>query len=80
MNLPNKGLGKKGLAGVAARDVPTPKSYREAISGPFADHWNAAVLKELNNLKDHGVYKWVERPVGAPVPIDATWAWRVKPK
>ena len=79
MNLPNKGLGKKGLAGVAARDVPTPKSYREAISGPFADHWNAAVLKELNNLKDHGVYKWVERPVGAPVPIDATWAWRVKP-
>ena len=67
------------LDGIAARDVPTPKSYKEALSGQFADHWNKAVLKELDNLKSHGVYRWVERPAGASPPIDATWAWRVKP-
>ena len=70
---------EKTLANVKARDVPTPRSYKEALSGEFADHWNAAVLKELRNLADHGVYKWCELPQGASRPIDTTWAWRVKP-
>ena len=67
------------LGNMKARDVPTPRSYKEALSGDFADHWNAAVLKELQNLADHGVYKWCELPQGAARPIDTTWAWRVKP-
>ena len=62
-----------------AREIPTPKSYKEALSGVFADAWNEAVLKELANLKDHDVWEWCELPEGRNHTIDATWAWRVKP-
>ena len=64
---------------IRARDIPTPKSYKEALSGDFAAHWNEAVMKELKNLEDHEVWRWVETPIKKPHLIDATWAWRVKP-
>ena len=62
-----------------ARDVPTPRSYADALSGDFAEHWNEAIMKELKNLNDHKVWRWVETPTNRPHIIDATWAWRVKP-
>ena len=62
-----------------ARKVPTPKSYKEALAGDFADAWNEAVLRELKNLQDHDVWEWCELPEGRNHTIDATWAWRVKP-
>ena len=65
--------------GIRARDVPTPKTYQEALSGDFAEEWNEAVMKELKNLEDHKVWRWVETPIKKPHIIDATWAWRVKP-
>jgi len=67
------------LSKTMARNVPTPKSYREALSGEFASAWNAAVLKELKNLVDHDVWEWCELPKGRTHTIDATWAWKVKP-
>ena len=62
-----------------ARDVPTPKSFKDALSGEFATEWNQAVIRELKNLKDHSVWEWCELPEGRTHTIDATWAWRVKP-
>ena len=69
----------RDLSHTLARDVPTPKSYREALQGEFADAWNEAVLKELRNLETHDVWEWCELPEGRTHTIDATWAWRVKP-
>ena len=67
----------KGMGSIKARDVPTPKTYREALSSEFAEFWQAAVLKEIKNLEDHEVYEWVELPAGRRA-IDATWSFKVK--
>ena len=71
---------REGRTGkLLARDVPTPTSYKDALSGDFATEWNQAVLRELKNLRDHSVWEWCELPAGRSHTIDATWAWRVKP-
>ena len=67
----------KGLEGVKASSIPTPKKYEEAVSGDFAKYWNDAIQKEIQNLRDHQVWEWCDLPKGKRC-IDATWAFRVK--
>ena len=67
-----------------ARDAPTPKSYREALSGEFATAWNAAELRELKSLKDQEdqeVWEWCEPALegGGAHAIGATWDWGAEP-
>jgi hypothetical protein len=61
-----------------AVDVPTPKSYDDAMRGEFREEWQAALDSELENLRKHKVYVWVPRPAGVKI-LDSNWAWRVKP-
>ena len=61
-----------------AVDVPTPRTYDEAMKGEFKKEWLAALESELENLRSHKVYVWVPRPAGVKV-LDSNWAWRVKP-
>ena len=68
----------RDLSQTLARDVPVPKSYRDALSGEFGEVWNSAVMRELHNLASHDVWEWCELPKGRNHTIDATWAWRVK--
>ena len=42
--------------------VPTPKTYKEALTGEFAPAWNKAVLRELQRLRDDEVWAWEEFP------------------
>ena len=68
----------EGLKHLKARDVPTPKKYSDAIEGDFKEFWKASIHKEIANLEDHNTWEWTDLPKGRK-PIDATWAFRVKP-
>ena len=67
----------KELKSRRAVSVPTPKTFDEAMRSEFAELWKLAVRKELENIKSHGVYEWVPRPVNASM-VDSNWAWKVK--
>jgi hypothetical protein len=65
------------LAHLRASEVPTPKTYREAMSGRFAKYWKEALDAEWKNVRDHGVYEWVPKPPGVHL-IDSNYAWKCK--
>ena len=54
-----------------------PGSYEEAISGPEAAQWEAAMEDELQSLTDHGTGVLVDRPRGARV-ITLKWVFTRK--
>ena len=57
--------------------MPEPKRYTDAVTGRHSELWREAILKEVENLQSHGVWKWVWLPEGARC-IDATWRFKVK--
>ena len=65
------------LDGIKAADVPVPKNYRDAMRGEFAEMWKDAVAKEMKNLQEHQVFKWVHPKPGTFV-YDTNWAWKAK--
>ena len=67
----------ESLRGVAARDIPTPKNYKEAVASEFADWWNDAIMEEIRNLENFGTWEWVPRPRDRHL-IDSCWSFRVK--
>ncbi|MGA1314002.1 MAG: reverse transcriptase domain-containing protein [Pelagibacteraceae bacterium] len=63
-------------------NVVEPKSYREAVSGRYAERWKAAMLEEVKTLQEHGTWVVVER---SKVPKDrkvtkSKWVFKVKVK
>ena len=34
-------------------------TMEEALKGPISQHWAKALEKEHGNLKNHGMYEWV---------------------
>ena len=68
----------ESLKGV--KDIPTPKSYKEAVASEFADYWNQAIVTEIQNLESHDVWEFVYKkdlPKGTRL-VDSKWAFRVK--
>ncbi|CAI7908220.1 unnamed protein product, partial [Closterium sp. NIES-54] len=39
-----------------APDIPTPRSYAEAITGPYSSQWQAAMDAEMTSTKSTGTY------------------------
>ena len=66
------------LRHLKARDIPTPKNYRQAMASNFKTEWQEAIRKEIQNLDDHGTWEWTDLPKGRK-PIDSTWSFKVKP-
>ena len=62
---------------VSANSSGEPRSYREAITCPDAEHWNKAMEEEYNSLRDRGTWKVVPRPEGRKV-VSSKWVYRVK--
>ncbi|CAI7757085.1 unnamed protein product [Closterium sp. NIES-53] len=60
-----------------APDIPTPRSYAEAIEGPYSSQWRAAMDAEMASWKSTGTY--VD---GVPLPganiVSGMWIFRVK--
>ncbi|CAI7913753.1 unnamed protein product [Closterium sp. NIES-54] len=60
-----------------APDIPTPRSYAEAITGPYSSQWQAAMDAEMASWKSTGTYVDAVPPSGANI-VDGMWIFRVK--
>ncbi|CAI7787754.1 unnamed protein product, partial [Closterium sp. NIES-54] len=60
-----------------APDIPTPRSYAEAIEGPYSSQWQAAMDAEMASWKSTGTYIDEVHPPGANI-VSGMWIFRVK--
>ncbi|CAI7740600.1 unnamed protein product, partial [Closterium sp. NIES-54] len=60
-----------------ALDIPTPRSYAEAIEGPYSSQWQAAMDAEMASWKSTGTYVDEVPPPGANI-VRGMWIFRVK--
>ncbi|CAI7864297.1 unnamed protein product [Closterium sp. NIES-53] len=60
-----------------APDIPTPRSYVEAIEGPYSSQWQAAMDGEMASWKCTGTYVDEVPPPGANI-VSGMWIFRVK--
>ncbi|CAI7839529.1 unnamed protein product [Closterium sp. NIES-53] len=60
-----------------ALDIPTPRSYAEAIEGPYSSQWQAAMDAEMASLKSTSTYVDEVPPLGANI-VSGMWIFRVK--
>ncbi|CAI7801916.1 unnamed protein product [Closterium sp. NIES-53] len=60
-----------------APDILTPRSYAEAITGPYSSLWQAAMDAEMASLKSTGTYVDAVPPSQANI-VDGMWIFRVK--
>ncbi|CAI7867167.1 unnamed protein product [Closterium sp. NIES-53] len=58
-----------------APDIPTPRSYAEAITGPYSSQWQAAMDVEMASWKSTGTYVDEVPPPGANI-VDGMWIFR----
>ncbi|CAI7779420.1 unnamed protein product [Closterium sp. NIES-53] len=58
-------------------DIPTPRSYSEAIEGPYSSQWQAAMDAEMASWKSTGTYVDEVPPPGANI-VSGMWIFRVK--
>ncbi|CAI7873463.1 unnamed protein product, partial [Closterium sp. NIES-53] len=60
-----------------APDIPTLRSYAEAIEGPYSSQWQAATDTEMASWKSTGTYVVEVPPPGANI-VSGMWIFRVK--
>ncbi|CAI7780084.1 unnamed protein product, partial [Closterium sp. NIES-53] len=60
-----------------APDIPTPRSYAEAIEGPYSSQWQVAMDTEMASSKSTGTYVDEVPPLGANI-VSGMWIFRVK--
>ncbi|CAI7812408.1 unnamed protein product, partial [Closterium sp. NIES-54] len=58
-------------------DIPTPRSYTEAIEGPYSSQWQAAMDVEMASWKSTGTYVDEVPPPGANI-VSGMWIFKVK--
>ncbi|CAI7820546.1 unnamed protein product, partial [Closterium sp. NIES-53] len=60
-----------------APDIPTPRSYAQAIMGPYSSQWQAAMDAEMASWKSTSTYVDEVPPPGANI-VDGMWIFRMK--
>lgn len=60
-----------------ARDIPTPRNYREAKAGAHAPRWDSAMREEMASIRELNTFDLVPRPKGVNV-IKSKWVYKVK--
>ncbi|CAI7775789.1 unnamed protein product [Closterium sp. NIES-53] len=60
-----------------APDIPTPRSYAEAITGPYSSQWQASMDAEMASWKSTGTYVDEFPPSWANI-VNGMWIFRVK--
>ncbi|CAI7773880.1 unnamed protein product, partial [Closterium sp. NIES-53] len=60
-----------------ALDIPTPRSYKEAISGEYSSHWQTSMDADMASWKSTGTYVNEVPPPGANI-VSGMWTFRVK--
>ncbi|CAI7731617.1 unnamed protein product [Closterium sp. NIES-54] len=59
-----------------APDIPTPRSYAKAITGPCSSQWQTSMDAEMASWKSKGIYVDAVPPSGANI-VDGMWIFRV---
>ncbi|CAI7793519.1 unnamed protein product [Closterium sp. NIES-53] len=59
-----------------APDIPAPRSYAEAIEGPYSSQWQAAMDAEMASWKSTGTYVDDVPPLGVNI-VSGMWIFRV---
>ncbi|CAI7769422.1 unnamed protein product, partial [Closterium sp. NIES-54] len=59
-----------------APDIPTPRSYAEAIAGEYSSQWQTAMDAEMASWKSTGTYVDKVPPPGANI-VSGMWIFRV---
>ncbi|CAI7908117.1 unnamed protein product [Closterium sp. NIES-54] len=65
------------FASMDVLDIPTPRSYAEAIKGPYFSQWQAAMDVEMASWKSTDTYVDEVPPPGANI-VNGMWFFRVK--
>ncbi|CAI7784281.1 unnamed protein product [Closterium sp. NIES-54] len=60
-----------------ALDIPTPRSYAEAIEGPYSSQWQAAMDAEMASWKSTCTYVDVVPPPGANI-VSGMWIFKAR--
>ncbi|CAI7871962.1 unnamed protein product [Closterium sp. NIES-54] len=60
-----------------APDIPTPRSYAEAITSPYSSQWQTSIDAEMASWKSTGTYVDAVPPSGENI-VDGMWFFRVK--
>ena len=60
-----------------ASSIPVPKSYQEAVTGPYRRYWIEAIRTELENLLERKVWREEPLPAGSK-PVPGKYVWKVK--
>ncbi|CAI7788370.1 unnamed protein product, partial [Closterium sp. NIES-53] len=60
-----------------APDIPTPRSYAEANTGPYSSRWQTAMDAKMASWKSTGTYVDEVPPLGVNI-VDGMWIFRVK--
>ncbi|CAI5960060.1 unnamed protein product, partial [Closterium sp. NIES-65] len=60
-----------------APHIPTPRSYAEAMAGPYSSQWQSAMDTEMASWKSTGTYVDEVPPPGANI-VSSMWIFRVK--
>ncbi|CAI7887587.1 unnamed protein product [Closterium sp. NIES-54] len=60
-----------------ALDIPTPRSYADAITGPYSSHWQMAMDAEMASWKSTGNYVNAVPQPSANI-VDDMWIFKVK--
>ncbi|CAI7881368.1 unnamed protein product [Closterium sp. NIES-54] len=60
-----------------APDIPNPRSYAEAIEGPYSSQWQSAMDAKMASWKSTGTYVDEVPPPGANI-VSGMWIFRVK--
>ncbi|CAI7909029.1 unnamed protein product, partial [Closterium sp. NIES-54] len=63
-----------------ALEIPTPRSYAEAIEGPYSSQWQAAMDAEMASWKSTGTYVDEVPPPGANIGVDFFQTFSPTPK
>ncbi|CAI7856189.1 unnamed protein product [Closterium sp. NIES-54] len=58
-----------------APDIPTPRSYAEAITGPYSSQWQASMDGKMASWKSTGTYVDAVPPPWANI-VDGMWIFR----
>ncbi|CAI7803450.1 unnamed protein product [Closterium sp. NIES-54] len=59
-----------------APDIPTPRSYAEAITGHYSSQWQTAMDAEMASWKSTGTYIDEVPPAGANI-VNGMWIFRI---
>ncbi|CAI7784753.1 unnamed protein product [Closterium sp. NIES-54] len=69
--------GELALGNPDALDIPTPRSYVDAIAGEYSSQWQTAMDAKMASWKSTGTYVVEVLPPGANI-VDGMWVFRVK--